>query len=489
MGTSSSNEYAPVPGGEHASSLRPSSRRVSARQDRRIVCADPPQKRMSMLQRTSMIQGDELPSGVSDEEFNAHIAAGKAMDALLMQAKGTCYIEQGSVYGAAVALPQFARTSGWSVHYTALAIRSYAFLLANILLQGFLVYMIAKEERINDKFGLQMHLCNFGAGLPNCPEGPDCIGPRGTSYTPERLYDWEMWRSRTFIRDSLAALFPERLDEINKLVDPGEYGLESYWLRLACCFLFVMGLWPDLVGSMHLLNLLWQVPTAHESWMLYLGSPPDPTENAGLAPSEEINNVKFRVAGMPAHWKFFNALFVAFPKILLWLLMVDMGTLFLMETAGIEDMIMNAVALSFILSIDELICASLFSDTSKNMLEHIEPLPLFEAAVFEDDRDVWERHQIRRRWNIFSFELYNQIFSVRLFSMIGATAFFQVKYFREHCEHQEDGSWVAKTLREPLSDTLSFWHFIFGPLPNFMSIPSTDEILWHAAGRNYSGRE
>jgi hypothetical protein len=84
---------------------------------------------------------------------------------------------------------------------------------------------------------------------------------------------------------------------------------------------------------------------------------------------------------MPFRWKLINLCFVVLPKVYIWLLMVDIGTLFLMETAGIEDMIMNAVALSFILSIDELICSGLFSDTSKHMLETIEPLPLFEVAA------------------------------------------------------------------------------------------------------------
>merc|ERR1719359_959667 len=104
-----------------------------------------------------------------------------------------------------------------------------------------MLYMISKEERINDKFGGKMHLCNFGAGLPDCPENSDCIGPRGTSYTPERLYDFDLWIARVFLRDSLASLFPDRLSDIDRVADPGEYGLESYYLRLACCFLFVIG--------------------------------------------------------------------------------------------------------------------------------------------------------------------------------------------------------------------------------------------------------
>jgi len=361
------------------------------------------------------------------------------------------------------------------------------FLVANLVLQGFLIYMICKEERINDKFGGQMHLCNFGAGLPDCPDNPDCIGPRGTPYTPERLYSWEMWKARTFVRDSFVKMFPERLAEINELVDPGEYGLESYWLRLACCFLFVMGLWPDMMGSVDLLNMLYNVPTGDEAWMVYTGPEPDPVGVLGYPiPSEEMSNVKFRVAGMPMFWKIINLVFVAFPKLYIWVLMVDIGTLFLMETASIEDMIMNAVALSFILSIDELICAGLFNDAAKRMMENIEPLPLFEPEDMEGDRETWERHQIHRQWTFFTFELWNQVFSLRLFCMIGATAFFQFKYYQDHCVVQEDGSMVGIDLRMPLSDVLGFWNFVLGPVPG-MGYIASGERTWHAASINSAG--
>ena len=90
------------------------------------------------------------------------------------------------------------------------------------------------------KFGGQMHLCDFGANIQNCPDGKNCKGPGGTSYTSERLYNWEMWATRMYVRDSFTALFPNRADEIMDAVDPGEYGLESYNLRVICCFVFAL---------------------------------------------------------------------------------------------------------------------------------------------------------------------------------------------------------------------------------------------------------
>ena len=41
------------------------------------------------------------------------------------------------------------------------------------------------------------------------------------------------------------ALFPQMQDEIDKNVDPGEYGVESYWCRLVCIFIFVTAILDD----------------------------------------------------------------------------------------------------------------------------------------------------------------------------------------------------------------------------------------------------
>merc|ERR1719401_1073059 len=71
-------------------------------------------------------------------------------------------------------------------------------------------------------------------------------------------------------------------------------------------------------------------------------------------------NVKIKIAGMPRYWKVVNVVFVVFPRILFWILMLDSGHIFLMETAPIEDTIINAVSLFFILSIDELIYTTVF---------------------------------------------------------------------------------------------------------------------------------
>jgi len=336
--------------------------------------------------------------------------------------------------------------------------------------------MIAKEERVNDKFGGQMHLCDFGAHIQNCPDGPNCIGPRGTGYTPARLYNWNMWATRVFIRQSFEAMFPERMAEINEKVDPGEYGLESYWLRATCCFIFVIGLWPDLVATRDLCQLLLKIPTSSSAWIQRVVSEGEEVPGA----ADQMDLVKFRISGMPRHWKLANFFLVIFPKLYLWILTVDIGILFLMETASIEDMVINAVALAFILNLDEIIYEAMFSDAAKDMLSRLEDYEdiNYEEFATPDDMEIYMMHQENRQWNLLSPRFYMLVFPVRMFAMISVLAFFLLKYYMEHCVHLPDGSFVGKDLHLPSTYTMSFFSFIFGPVPKVFPVPVDETASW-----------
>merc|ERR550537_1041540 len=103
-----------------------------------------------------------------------------------------------------------------------------------------------------------------------------------------------------------------------------------------------------------------------------------------------------------------------------------------MESAGIESMILNTVALAFILTIDELICSNLFTGRAKYMLERLEPRVVLEP-VSTDDMDVWQRHQEDRQWKVWQFDLHYRIFPMKLFFIGAITGFFITKYYFEHC--------------------------------------------------------
>ncbi|CAE8601700.1 unnamed protein product, partial [Polarella glacialis] len=149
--------------------------------------------------------------GRVSEEDNPKVAASKAIAILTkMENQGFCGIESESIYGAAVAMPQIARSCGWPPTLTSMVIRIYFFTLINLLLQGFLLSMIGTEQLVMYPFAGQMHLCDFGASIKDCPGAPNCRGPLGTEYTAARLYDYDTWSTRVFIKQSLQAIFPDK---------------------------------------------------------------------------------------------------------------------------------------------------------------------------------------------------------------------------------------------------------------------------------------
>eukprot|EP00440_Ansanella_granifera_P041960 gb/GFBE01045489.1/.p1 GENE.gb/GFBE01045489.1/~~gb/GFBE01045489.1/.p1 ORF type:complete len:304 (+),score=47.21 gb/GFBE01045489.1/:1-912(+) len=298
-----------------------------------------------------------------------------------------------------------------------------------------------------------------------------------------------MWSTRSFVRDSFKAMFPERAHEIQEKVDPGEYGVESYYLRLVCCFLFVLGLWEDLAGSYEMIDLLWTVPTQSDRWILPVepSEPPHPSglksdskapEAAEHADAEhELDFVKFRIAGMPMHWKIFNILIVCIPKFYLWLLTIDIGIVFLMETSVVEEMIINCVALGFILNIDELMMRVMPPECSE-LLSKLDPFPKDGKVLLQKTEEEEIRyHEMERSWTLCTPALYAALIPRRLISMLLTTSFFILKYYFEHCVREDDGSMVSKTLKLPRRDSLSLLTFLSGPIPMLFPIENA-ETVW-----------
>merc|ERR1740138_608466 len=117
-----------------------------------------------------------------------------------------------------------------------------------------------------DAFAGQMYLCDFGAHVEQCP-GPHCIGPGGTNITAPRMYSYAAWSVRNYVKDSMKAIFPEKADEIDEKVDPGEYGVESYWCRLVRCFIYMLTVMNELYLIFRMTALLWYVPAKAEPWI------------------------------------------------------------------------------------------------------------------------------------------------------------------------------------------------------------------------------
>merc|ERR1719262_389051 len=74
------------------------------------------------------------------------------------------------------------------------------------------------------------------------------------------------------MKDALMAIFPDMKDKIDSNLDPGEYGIESYYCRLLCIFVFVLQIADEFQNIRQLCKTLRLLPReeAQESpWVQY----------------------------------------------------------------------------------------------------------------------------------------------------------------------------------------------------------------------------
>jgi len=312
--------------------------------------------------------------------------------------------------------------------------------------------------------------------VEDCPGAPNCRGPGGTQISFPRLYGFNVWNTRTYLRESLKAVFPDQASHIDKVVDPGEYGLESYNCRIVCCFIFMLGVLEDLRITLNLCFHLGHLPSRPDKWIRY----EEPTWGSkDFAKSVhgwcELHMVKFGVAGMPMMWKIANVCLVVLPKLLLWILLVFSGFHFLMETAGIVNVIMNSMALTFILGLDELVFDVLTSAPVKHMMGNLEEFPLFSYDELEADSDDsllkrYNETEISRDWK----KVLTTFFPRRLLVVSIMLPIFIFKYYIMNCNLESDGSRVSKPLYTP-------FEMKFNPLTSFIpeAVFTTGTLSWN----------
>jgi hypothetical protein len=448
--------------------------------------------------------GDPLTSGQKAHDTNAKKAAVAAASVFeRMDFEGEMTVER-NVYGAAIVIPQLARSTDYHHTYLLLACRAYLLLCVNFLLQFHLILFIGEASQVISALGGQMHLCNFGGGLSvnSCfnDSEKDCIGPGGTQFTPSRLYSYMQWNIQIFAKNALLAVLPEKEDVINAHVDPGEYGIENWSCRLVCCWLFSMSVVADFQKSLELLWLLIQIPTEAQPWIKYV-----PVSQADEKPEYRafpaLAMVDFKIAGMSLPWKVANILLCVIPKIILWWMVVWMGFRLLMETAGIINLVLGAMAMSFILGIDELVLETFGSQASMHILDEIDGYMYLETEesvtnrrrstsedanntdmMSDDEALAYQEDLAKKSGRGWKSSIW-LVFPKKLLACTMVMALFTTKYYTSKCHETEDGSEVSNTLYLPLSTTYTFLNmfsdsFSFGHFT--LSTPARDlsKPLW-----------
>lgn len=412
------------------------------------------------------------------------VAIARTSIALSIRSAGACRIED-NVYGATMLMTQVARTFGWDKEITHMAVTSWILLLVNLIIQGYLLKLLAQEQEVFDAFKGQMFLCNFGSNAENCP-GPGCLGPFGTQTEPSRLRDWFQVSLRAFYRDSLKTVLPEKAAEIDAYVDPGEYGVQSHACRLMCCFLFMIHCFGELFLIYKMALLLYKIPTAGEPWMVPKQSESGEEEKRGL-----LDDVELRIAGMPLAWKIVNVLFIILPKVVLWKVTVQTGIAVLMESTSISDSvgaITNSVGLTLILNIDELIGEALLDAEIQEYIDACEDFPLYDVQHLEELSSLTEDELLERYTHTqHSFEAWGvcdvlRLFPQRLLEALSGASLFVFLYYRSNCiANQEDADLlVSKPINEPASLSYTWLNFI---LPDLFPIEEGAPVWQMAHGQ------
>eukprot|EP00928_Gymnodinium_smaydae_P043743 TRINITY_DN29256_c0_g1_i1.p1 TRINITY_DN29256_c0_g1~~TRINITY_DN29256_c0_g1_i1.p1 ORF type:complete len:459 (+),score=64.64 TRINITY_DN29256_c0_g1_i1:66-1379(+) len=377
-------------------------------------------------------------------------------------------IEKRSVYGSALAVPQIARTLGYNRALVILSLRVWLSLFMNIALQLLLVCFIGEATQIMAPLGGEMHLCDFGKNLDACPGEPHCTGPGGTLYTRTRLYGYTQWAIQKFTRDALLQIMPDKQEQIEAHVDPGEYGMENYQCRLLCIFIFTMSLVNEVFACFNMAVMLWFLPTdpAKSNWIQF-------SEERNIRLSNSNNNARgrkkclYKVAGMPAHWKVFNFFVVLGPKVALLHYVLWMGILFLMDTSGITDLVLGAMSMTFVLSLDEVIYDIFTSSSTKYIMDELDVYREESSSTdhLPSDSDPTEsKRMLERSGN----EQHPQLrwrkllwtFFPRKWIMTGVVmAAYIARYYSTKCIWNGH-TYVSKDMYLPHTSTYHVWDFV-----------------------------
>eukprot|EP00928_Gymnodinium_smaydae_P031585 TRINITY_DN23139_c0_g1_i1.p1 TRINITY_DN23139_c0_g1~~TRINITY_DN23139_c0_g1_i1.p1 ORF type:complete len:436 (+),score=55.03 TRINITY_DN23139_c0_g1_i1:28-1308(+) len=397
---------------------------------------------------------------VTPERFSAESAlANELMMSHLAHERAPAGLERQSVYGAAILIPQVGRSLGWPRTFVGLFILVHLWVFLNFFMQLMLLAFIERAENIMDLFSSQMFLCDYGIGS---------LGPGGTEVSGPRLYGYSTWNLRNFVQSSLISAFPDQEDKIRSTVDPGEYGVESKLCRYICCFICILNLTSEFHSIVMMCRLLYHVPTRRDSWCTV--RPDDKDSGQGVPP---LDRLSIRVAGMPLVWKCIITAVLLIPKTLMWRLTMQASITFLMETSAIDDMIVNAVAINFILEIDELVCSSLLSGPMKELLDSCEDYQLPDAPASPSASYVQCGGSSAPSSPTVGGYL-KILVPLRFLLAVGLTVALVLEYYLSHCK-LVDGQFVSNDMYEPTTTSLSVSTLL---APYFYPVPHESKPFW-----------
>lgn len=191
-----------------------------------------------------------------------------------------------------------------------------------------------------------------------------------------------------------------------------------------------------------------------------------------------------KIAGMPIAWKMLNWAIIVIPKIMLWKLTAETGMGMLMDTSGIDTIITNSVALTFILGIDELMGTALMSEEALNFVRATEDFPLFDETtscvgdmtVLTDEELLAKYNKHQFGYRSFGFSDLPQLIPAKLVCSVLFTMFFVGEYYYKHCQESDEDAdrFVSKPMYLPKTMDFTWLNAL---MPQFFPIERGD-MFW-----------
>jgi len=114
-----------------------------------------------------------------------------------------------------------------------------------------------------------------------------------------------------------------------------------------------------------------------------------PMEQPGVLAYERDHDEHLEVKAMPGYFKVFTILFNLLPRTVIGVTVAFVGTDFLMGSDSYMDLILNSVALTFLIQIDEMLYAALMSQHEKEDVDTCGQIEVFHPCFDVFDKLVF----------------------------------------------------------------------------------------------------
>eukprot|EP00448_Togula_jolla_P021852 CAMPEP_0170572822 /NCGR_PEP_ID=MMETSP0224-20130122/2430_1 /TAXON_ID=285029 /ORGANISM="Togula jolla, Strain CCCM 725" /LENGTH=483 /DNA_ID=CAMNT_0010895355 /DNA_START=8 /DNA_END=1456 /DNA_ORIENTATION=+ len=397
-----------------------------------------------------------------EDEEAKHLSRSYIACFQVMWVRNLISIPKQSVISTAICFPQLARCSGYARTFSAMSIKHVILAFLSLWMQAFLLEAMRQALLTIDQADGVPHLCTYGFDYgddANPPKGPLGLAYERSRGNIEPSYQKLMLRNTIAqLMRSLAAANVTTL--VNDEMGPVDYGLESPNCRFLSVTMFLISLSGEMVALWRWAVYLWKSPrrklmasgqsssSSSEDefgfgdndncqWIKFRDWP-DTSQNPAkrkelwnALEKTELDHIRFVATGMPLGWKIYSGLLV-FMKAVILIELSWIGLMFLMHTGVIIKLILNSVALLFIVDVDLIFFESFSGRMAKDLLKRIQPfqVPTTPKSLVQGQKAMEREHN----WNLWRLVFSSISFSRQLILILIGTVLANYAYLFTYCK-------------------------------------------------------